>query len=112
MKHVNLPTFILLNLFFGSLFFIVLLLWVFGISFTAQDLGLILVDPSLDSGTGFPFLIIAFLGTLLYFPIPFFYNRYIYKIWSLSKSKFYSFFVTSFLTGLLIVIVPVTLNWK
>jgi len=112
MKQLNLPIFILLNLLFGSVFFLVLILWIFGLSFTAQDLGFILVDPSLDNGTGFPFLLIAILGTFLYFPIPFFYNRSIYKKLLISKTKFYSFFITAFTVGFLSVTIPILINWK
>jgi len=112
MKLFNLPIFFLLNLLFGSVFFLVLILWIFGLSFTAQDLGIILVDPSLDSGTGLPFLLIAILGTFLYFPIPFFYNRSIYKKLLISKTKFYSLFITAFTVGFLSVTIPILLNWK
>lgn len=109
---MNLLLFILLNLLFGSAFFPVLMLWIFGLSFTAQDLGLILVDSSLDSGTGFPFLVIAILGTFLYFPIPFFYNRSIYKKFIISKTKYYSFFIAAFTVGFLSVTIPILINWK
>jgi hypothetical protein len=103
MKFLFVTVHVLFNLILGLLFFYVICLWYVGIVSTAQDLGLVLADTTLDEGTGIGFLLISFIVSLIYLPTLIFVNRAFYKKLNMKKKHYYLTLSVSFLVGLLLI---------
>ncbi|SFG85652.1 hypothetical protein SAMN02982927_03006 [Sporolactobacillus nakayamae] len=99
MKFIFVSVEFLLNFILGLLFFYVICLWILGIPYTAQDLGLAFVDPNSEKGDGILFLAIALFISLFYFPLLIFANRALYQKIKMKKKYYFLILFFSFLVG-------------
>jgi hypothetical protein len=103
MKFFFVSVGVLLNFILGLLFFYVICFWILGVPYTAQDLGLVFVDPNSEKGDGILFLSIALFISLFYFPISILANRALYKKAKMKKKYYFLTLSLSFLIGFLLI---------